>query len=363
MTLLTGRPNIDEELLLKPLAGDSRIGKWLRYEPVYDEIRHAREHENPYLSRGIWKRELKQAEWALVESLSYKCLTQDTKDLQVMAWLMESWIVLDGMTGFIKGIRLLTEMTKEFWLDGFPYPEDPEARYTLFEWVDRTSAERMYFFAISMPKDEFQQIPWVLAEWRQAQRVNQILKRTLDPKKELERAQAAGEPVMPDFESTVSHTPPAFFEQALAFLSEAKVRVQELKTFLDEHLEHAPSFSVIKEVFSDFDQIWRKAHQTLQPQSEIIPASPMFESVDVPVPQPLPEVRTRDQAYKQIQEVADLLHTLEPQGITPHILNRVAKWKDKGLSEILQTFTKNPSESALLLQLLLREEPDEKPSS
>lgn len=360
------RPLIDEALVLAPLSGEPRTGRWLRYEPVYDEIRQAREQENPYLSRGIWKRDLKRAEWNRVEYLSYKCLTQDSKDLQIMAWLVEAWTVLDGMMGFIRGMKLFTHMTKTFWEDGFPYPDEHESRQSLFEWMDKAFAERMYFFAISMPKDEYQELPWVLAEWRQAQRIGQIVKRTPDPKKELERAQAAGEPVLSDFEATILHTPPDFFDQALVYLEEARTQVKELETFLDEQMgDHTPSFSFFKEVFSDFERIWRRAHVTIQPKSESVTLSPEpFALPDTPSRKTIdspPEIKNRDQAYTTIQEIADLLKMLEPQSLTPYILNRIAKWKDKSLPEILQSLTQHPSESALLLQLLVREETEEKP--
>jgi type VI secretion system protein ImpA len=354
---LAHRSIIDDFLVLKPLPGGSSVGKWLRYEPIYEQIRQARERENPQFSQGIWQHELKKADWTSMESLCGQCLMEQTKDLHIMIWLIEAWTNLDGMQGLIRGLRLLTSMATQFWPDMFPYPEEPEARQSLFAWLDKTLAEHMFYFAITFPREEHQELPWTLAEWRQAQRVGQLVKRTADPQKELQRASAAGEPTLPAFETSVLQTDPVFFGNALGLLAEVRQQTQDLKNFLDLQWGNmAPAFGNFQEVFLDLERIWHRAQQMAVVVRE---NATVVEILDPKSPLAMPAssqgTMDRDDAYQKIKDIAVLLQKIEPHSLTPYLLTQIAQWKDKNLPEILQSLSQSPSEYGLILQLLARD--------
>ena len=63
----------------------------MRFDPVFTEIRMAREEDDPSLPMGVWERPLKRADWALIEVRCKTVLTQQSKDLQIAAWLAEAW--------------------------------------------------------------------------------------------------------------------------------------------------------------------------------------------------------------------------------------------------------------------------------
>lgn len=87
-------PNLDD--FLKNISSDNPTGPSLRYDPIYDDIRSARKEDDPRLSMGIWKTDIKHAQWNTVEALCTKALITQSKDLQIAAWLIESWISLDS---------------------------------------------------------------------------------------------------------------------------------------------------------------------------------------------------------------------------------------------------------------------------
>lgn len=355
---LSRRSLIDDSLVLAPLPGDAPAGSWLRYEPIYEQIRQAREKEDPRFSQGIWKRELKKANWELVESLCGECLTHQTKDLHLTMWLVEAWTNLDGMQGSIRGLNLLRGLIESFWLTLFPYPEEPEARVPLFEWLDKTLSGHMFYFAITFPREEYQELPWTLAEWRQAQHVGQLVKRAADPKKELKRAAEAGEPTLPAFETSVLQTDPVFFEEALTLLVQLRQQTQELKSFLDlQWGSAAPAFVNFQSVFQDLERIWQRAQQFVVQSREKATITEILDpEISVPLLQPPSDsIMDRERAYEKIKEVAVYLQEIEPHSLTPYLLAQIAQWKDKNLPEILQTLSQNPSEYGLILQLLARD--------
>ena len=79
-------PSIDVDVLLKPIAGDNPAGADLRYHKLTEEIKEARRKEEN-LDLGVWKREVKTADYDKVVKLSKEALTKHSKDLQIAAWL------------------------------------------------------------------------------------------------------------------------------------------------------------------------------------------------------------------------------------------------------------------------------------
>src|SRR5437762_3518221 len=107
------------EELLQPIDQDRPSGVYLRYDPVYDEIREAR-REDDVQARGVWGRELKAANPSRVISLSTSLLKHRTKDLQVAVWLTEALLRRDGFAGLAAGLQLLHELLDRFWDTLYP---------------------------------------------------------------------------------------------------------------------------------------------------------------------------------------------------------------------------------------------------
>ena len=80
------------EPLLLPIKGKNPGGVDLRYDKVHDEIKNYRSEDDEELPRGVWERDLKQAEWDKVERTCVDALKNKSKDLQISAWLLEAWI-------------------------------------------------------------------------------------------------------------------------------------------------------------------------------------------------------------------------------------------------------------------------------
>src|SRR5690606_8291598 len=109
--------------LLAPIPGENPAGVYLRYDPVYDQIREAR-REDDDLPRGDWETTRKVADWPQVIRLAADTLSKRSKDLQVAAWLTEAWLRRDGFPGLRKGLELLRELLERYWDSVYPPVED-----------------------------------------------------------------------------------------------------------------------------------------------------------------------------------------------------------------------------------------------
>ena len=82
------RLEFDIASLMSPISDQSPAGESLRYEGTYDLIKEARREDDPTLEQGVWKRELKKADWKLVNRLCLDALQNKSKNLQIAAWLL-----------------------------------------------------------------------------------------------------------------------------------------------------------------------------------------------------------------------------------------------------------------------------------
>lgn len=130
----------DLEKLLAPLRGDSGSGRSIRYEPVFQEIRKARERDDPTLPMGDWERPLKKADWHRVIKLCTELLAHRSKDLQLAAWLCEAWIHLYQIEGLIAGVDLIEGLIDGYWDTVHPQITDGDldARVAPFSWINES---------------------------------------------------------------------------------------------------------------------------------------------------------------------------------------------------------------------------------
>ncbi len=128
---------INIEALLQPIPGADPCGVDLRYQPVTPLIKEAR-REEAELSQGVWKHDLKTAEYPQVIKLAKEALTKQGKDLQIAAWLTEALLRQDGLAGLRQGLELIRRLLETYWEGVHPRPDDDgdlEMRATALRWV------------------------------------------------------------------------------------------------------------------------------------------------------------------------------------------------------------------------------------
>ena len=94
--------------ILKEIDGSpNSVGFDISLSRTYDEIKEARFEEDDSVSFGVWERDLKKADWQKVEKLCVEALESQSKDLQIVCWLIESLVFLENFSGLAKGIEIL----------------------------------------------------------------------------------------------------------------------------------------------------------------------------------------------------------------------------------------------------------------
>jgi type VI secretion system protein ImpA len=350
---------IDLERLLTPISGARPAGESLRYAGIFDQIQDARREDDPTLPQGVWKTDLKRADWKEVERLCLEALETRTKDLQLAAWLLEAWLQVDGAAGVVQGLQLLAGLCESFWDSVHPELEDddPELRLAPLYWVDERLSEKLRLL-IPVTRPETAEAPaYALADWEAARHLENLAK--TNPQV-LQSAEEAGRLSLPKFLVSVTLTPSTFYLGLLGELRQAFEALGELGALLESRCgERAPGF---RRFNGNLVAIQRLAARVLEERQDELPAPeldaeamPAWGETEAMDDEPLASsgpIRSRAEAYRRLSEAADYLLRTEPHSPAPYLVKRAVAWGTMSLSELLQELLQNSSDLKTLYSLL-----------
>jgi type VI secretion system protein ImpA len=341
--------SMDLEILLAPVAGENPCGEWLRYEGIYDQVREARREDDPALPQGVWQTELKRADWDTVQTLCATALATRSKDLQLAVWLLEAWIQLDGFSGAAKGLTLLHGLSECYW-DGLypPLDADLTARLAPIRWINDKLSRRLRLLPLTHPS--IQGVPaYSLAHWDVAMRAPG----NVDP--------GAGAVTLTKFEQSVSVTSYEWFCNLKDRVEATLAQIRALDLLIDNKAgRESPGLVKLR---SEAEAVEQLVETMLAAARARLPASPVetapeangeFDSDAAPsapvhaesscsddgqeTPSNLPatgRVRSRAEAYRLLEEIAEFLYHNDPHSPTPYLIRRAVAWGEMHFDELL----------------------------
>jgi type VI secretion system protein ImpA len=351
---------IDLKALLAPIAGGDPAGIDLRYLGEYDRIQEARQEDDPSLPQGIWQRQLKRADWDEVAGLCVEALCRRSKDLQIAAWLVEATAQRHGVSGLAPGFTLLDRLCEGYWPDLFPAIDDGEmaARLAPLDWLNARLPTLLHQLPISRASGtNVASHSW--ADYHNAERHE--IARQRDPKAAA-KAEAAGRVTLQSFLDSVARTPNSFYLPLHAELSAGAAALADLAGRLDELCgRQAPNLAGIRDAIDELES-WVR---TILIERNALPDEPAeappgpdgtmaaleIDSDEIVAPEAEGPIRSRDEAYRRLGEVAEYLFRTEPHSPTPYLVQRAVAWGRMPLHELLPELARR-GDLAQLFELL-----------
>jgi len=357
-TIATGIFQFPVDKLLAPISPENPVGENLRYGPLYDRIRELRREDDETLPQGVWKADLKKADWSTVEAVCLEALETKSKDLQVAAWLLESWAHLYGFVGAAEGFRVMHALSRGFWDTMYPRMEggDVDFRIAPIEWINRKLPTYLKLVPLTAP--EAADVPACsLADWEIASQTANLHVRSV------QEAVAKGRAMtLARFQQSAVLTPTP--EIATRF-NDARVlleRCVDFDAYLDEKLgRDAPGLLAVRGVAEsviDLLAALLRERSALDVSGEEADQRALeyarldAEPEDVFDARPVGRIRTRTEAYQMLSEAADFLSRTEPHSPTSYLVRRAIVWGSLTLEELLPELVRNQSELSEIYKLL-----------
>jgi type VI secretion system protein ImpA len=344
------------EALLRPFEAPTASGKDLRtdsspsslYQLLKEDRKTARQLETRIIKGDT---EVPTPEWRPVAEKATKILGDQSKDLEVCAYLIEALVRMHGLAGMRDGYRLARELVERFWDDGlYPSPGEADverrcAHMLQLNGIDSTGAlippiARLPFTEVTS-LGQFSRI--------QMQEV-QALAKVADPKARQAKidngaitAETIGRAVAetrPEFYQTLFEDA-ALAQEEFERFNEAVKRKSGRDEATDAYNYDPPSGNLQQAVQEYLDMVKELTKSKPKSKANETKSAPQPNGAQVNPAVPPPQgqangaIGSREDALGRILDVAEYFRRTEPQSIVPYALEQVVHWGKLSLPDLL----------------------------
>jgi type VI secretion system protein ImpA len=301
-------------------------------------------------------------------------LATQSKDLQIVGWLMESWLVMDGLKGGVNAFQTLKSFCEIFWPVLYPQADvDDDARLFVFDWIDKTLHDRLLFIEITPALEHIDLRPLTLADWIEAVNFEKISKRSPENKNFVADAESKGKITLNRFRRGLAVAPKQYlqdlYDNVMLFLSTVELFRQSIEPLA---LEQTPAFVETRDHLTTLNRIIQATLEQRQSElavvekttevneqietvlgnSEIASVSSSEQSNGVSQENEAETIAQRADAYRAIHELGKYLMEIDSHSPAPYLLELIVSWENKKLLQIVSDINEGKSEAHNLLKLL-----------
>lgn len=348
------------ELLTQPISPEKPCGGDLRGEPlnaVYYQIKDIR-----FDARTIEKNNLGdngQAQtrdhWKRVYELSLNVLETQSKNLQIVSWMIEALVRLEGFKGLAKGFLLTRQLIELYWDQLYPLPEkdqdenDLDNRIASLAGLSGEENEGTLIFPILNTEiTQGKSVPsYTTWQYQKALEVDRIS----DPIKKKEKTDAGGI-ILEDFVTSAKETDPVFFKELDADLRSALQELKSLDAILFEKCkEQSPSFSRINQSLTlCLDSLTSFAKDYIIPSSNEL----LGATQENPFPEgsyTMPSFTSREESFQNLLRIADFFSQSEPHSPLPYLIKKAVRWGRMPLPDLLSEIVEDENNLKTIFRL------------
>lgn len=342
---------------LENISDDAPCGEYLKYDKIYDDIREAKREDDPRLPQGVWKTELKKANWKKVIDLCDNVLQTKSKDLQILAWYAEAMSSLNGWEGMYDGLELFLSVCDKFWENIYPLVDGDDYDYRMAPIVSLITrlSDISLLIPVTQAVDDDGNA-YRLADWIEARHNSKITQNGAQSFSSLHEA--------------IATTDDKFLITTEHFLQKIINVLERLNNFLNDKASNdAPSFATLRTNINEVAVIMNTAieergltkwqidddtysfekpkHEEVAQNNEDFSYEEEYSSYDEPQRDesssggdPLSQA-TLDQAFAALKQISMFIEQKDPLNPAPSFINVALQLKDKSFAEIMSIQSKD----------------------
>ncbi len=266
--------------------------------------------------------------WKKLRVLATETLREESKDLEVAAYLIEALLRVEGFAGLGDGLRLARGLVEGYWDVADPdnpglYPRpDEDGLETTVLPLQRLDGEVLAAVIRQIPiTDDANVGPFVAWQYRQA---GELSRCTPDERQvRIDRGAATREM----FDRAARETSAEFFRETNRKLTDCRQELELLTQSLNERCpQHSPTFSAVEDALREVQDVVKAiAGPKLQ---EMSAGSDGVQSDGEPLGNHLVDnsVSRREDAFRMLENIAAFFERTEPQSLIPAQLRKVVRW-------------------------------------
>lgn len=343
------------ESLLAPISADQPCGEDMSFSGEFDQIQEARREDDPSLDQGEWVTSLKEADWKLSASLAQQLLRERTKDLRLASWLTEALAKTNDISGMTSGYQIIDGLVSQYWEQMHPLAEDGdlEQRIGNISWLITRCVQLVRGFPLVRNKT----LRYGLVDLEYAR----AFQSALDRNQPQDDSDGAARLTLQQIREAQRNTPRSFYQESMAACVACRTAFDQMVEHIDAQLGmEGPSFAPLRSALETYaDTIERMARENgvissgneearddaFEDASANTEASPPASSASGPL-------RSREQALRQLRQVAEFFRQTEPHSPVAYLADKAASWGEMPLHVWLKAVLKEEGSLARFEDLL-----------
>jgi type VI secretion system protein ImpA len=320
---------LDFQALIAPIPGDSPAGVNLPFE-----VKTRLDEDRKQIDNAEREQDNKKADWPAVIKVAQETLLKTSKHFRPAARLTEALVKMNGYAGLRDGLHLMRLMVENCWDRMHPELTDADAwevRVSDFYWFDEVGK----FGRIPFP-NTVRMVPLFGTPPQYSLMEMQIAQGVLKGQAPLP---------WPDFEKVIGTTKPEAFHEAVRAMDESLKELDLIVRNLNVKMEKsgipAPGLNALRQSLDECCTVAKQLGQKYFPvaasatgTTPVQANGPVQGSEIVRVVAQAPV--TREEAYKQLADVAAVLKKLEPHSPVPYLVERAISLEAKPFPEMIK---------------------------
>jgi type VI secretion system protein ImpA len=367
--------------LTAPIAGANPCGVDLRtdmpvrnafYEPVLTARKSALTEETKQL-QGL--PDASPPNWQGVVTSATKTLAEKSKDLEIVAILLQALPRIHGFAGLRDGFRLVRELVEKYWDNLYPLPDADEPQLRTPEGLKSEAGVEARFFGLIGLNGDPLTLPinrilitgvnredFSTYDYQKAQETAKIA-----DAKAKEKAIAGGAMSMEKIAQAVSASPNAYFKNLVEDMTAGLDELAKLNAELDAKCgSNAPGWGLVRNAMTaSLDAVKDFARHKLvmdPPKTDGKSDAAGDPGAESGAPGAAKGAQTsagplqsRDDAFNLLTKVADFFRSTEPHSIVSYAVDQAVRWGRMPLPDLLaELITEENPRKALYKQVGIR---------
>jgi type VI secretion system protein ImpA len=337
---------LDFTKLLAQIPGEKPTGVDLRADPSpvsdFYVIRDARKTASDAERKLDQGDDTVTPDWRPVFDRSTKVLAEKSKDLEIVAYLIEALVRLRGFAGLRDGLRLASELVERYWEGLYPSAEEGgiEERFSHVLWLSGIDKPGTLIAPVrKIPMADSANVGRIsFAHYLQAQTLDQ-----LGDSKMKQRRIEGGAITLEMIRTAIAETPPKFYVDLLDDLQRSSEQFTRFSAALSAKSGFDLPSSDLKEVIENYrDAVQLLAKDKIpDPQTAAAVAAagtaPQGDGAATTPGKPVDPsvIKDRNDAMDRLMKIAGYFKTTEPQSIIPYALEQIVNWGKMSLPDLI----------------------------
>lgn len=319
-SFMASAPLLDFVALVAPIPGDNPAGSPLPLT-IRQKLESLRKEFEPHPDDPSAPPIPKKPDWQGIERMAQETLTNTSKDLETAFRLTEALVKNHGVAGLRDGLHLLNELAAQCWDRLHPIPDEGEGmevRAERFYWM--TEPDKGARFPNSVRAMPLVKVKDQLLSYQDLQLA--MRGQGSIPAGAFENAEPASADVAED-------------------LAQCVAELNQLELVLAEKCApDPPAWTGLRHALDECQSYLNKVLRRMAPAEASANGAPGLGGMGGgEMPQ---AIASRDEAYRQLGHIANVLEQLEPHSPIPYLLRRAIELGKMPFRQLIQEIVREP---------------------